>query len=324
MKVILPLAGLGTRMRPHTWSKPKPLLSIAGKPVLGHILDKLASLGIEGVVFIIGWLGDQIEAYVEAQYDFKTRYVVQEELRGQAHALYLARESLSGPCLIIFVDTLFEADLTDLESSDADVVAFVQEVEDPRRFGVAVQEGGRVVRLIEKPDTLEHRDAVVGIYYIREGAELVRAIEYLLENNIQTRGEFYLTDAIQVMIDRGAHVIARQVDVWEDCGQPDAVLKTHRYLLDTGHTNEIAVQNGVVIPPVHIAPSARIESAVVGPYVSVGENVVIRDAIVRDSIIEAGCTVEGVVLEGSLLGRNARITSSPKGLNVGDDDEIAL
>ena len=180
-----------------------------------------------------------------------------------------------------------------------------------------------MVRLTEKPDTLEHRDAVVGIYYIREGAELVRAIEYLLENNIQTRGEFYLTDAIQVMIDRGAHVIARQVDVWEDCGQPDAVLKTHRYLLDTGHTNEIAAERrGDSAGAYRTQRPNRERSS--GAVCLVGENVVIRDAIVRDSIIEAGCTVEGVVLEGSLLGRNARITSSPKGLNVGDDDEIAL
>jgi glucose-1-phosphate thymidylyltransferase len=324
MKVILPLAGLGTRMRPHTWSKPKPLLSMAGKPVLGHILDKLAPLNVQEVVFIVGWLGDQIEKYVGAHYDYKARYVEQKELKGQAHAIYLAHESLSGPCLIIFVDTLFEADLTTLEASDADVVMFVQEVEDPRRFGVAVQEEGRVVRLIEKPDSMEHRDAVVGIYYIREGAELVSAIEHLMEHDMQTKGEFYLADAIQVMIDRGAHAIAQQVDVWEDCGQPDAVLKTHRYLLDTGHTQEIEVRNAVIIPPVHIAHTARIEGSVVGPYVSVGENVVIRDAVVRDSIIEKGCHVEGMVLEGSLVGRNATIKSPARMLNVGDDDQITL
>jgi glucose-1-phosphate thymidylyltransferase len=324
MKVILPLAGLGTRMRPHTWSKPKPLISIAGKPVLGHVLDMLAPLDVDEVIFIVGWLGGQVQEYVEANYSFKTRYVVQEELKGQAHAIYLAKEYISGPSLIIFVDTIFEANLDDLAGRGMDALLFTQEVEDPRRFGVAVQENGQVVRLIEKPSGFEHRDAVVGVYYIREGAELISAIDHLLAHDLRTRGEFYLADAFQVMIDRGARIACEPVGAWEDCGQPDAVLHTQRYLMDRGHTQEIPVSDSVLIPPVHVAASARIENAVVGPYVTVGEGATIRDAVVRDSIIEAGATVQGLCVERTLVGRRAQIKAAPRVLNVGDDDALEL
>lgn len=324
MKAIIPLAGLGKRMRPHTWSKPKPLLNVAGKPVLGHVLDRIGLLDIEEVIFIIGWLGDQIKEYVGANYDFRAHYVIQEELKGQAHAIYLAREHLSGPCVIVFVDTLFEADLSVIEERSADAIIFVQEVEDPRRFGVVVEEGGRIVRLIEKPDGYEHRKAIIGMYYVNDAADLLDAIEHLLQQEIQTKGEFYIADAFQIMIDRGARIISAPVSVWEDCGQPETVLHTNRYLLEQGHTQEIDVQNGVLVPPVFIAKTAHIEDAIVGPYVTVCDHVCIRSAIVRDSIIEAGSTVENITLERTLVGRNARIRGSFKRLNVGDDDAIDL
>jgi len=259
---------------------------------------------------------------VDASYDFPTRYVVQKELRGQAHAIYLAKEYLSGPCMIIFVDTLFEADLSGLTKSSFDAVLYVQEVQDPRRFGVVVEKEGRIVRLIEKPDGFEHRKAIVGVYYVREGAQLIEAIAHLLEKNIQTKGEFYLADAFQVMIDRGAHIVSRPVAVWEDCGKPETMLHTNRYLLEHGHAQEIATENSVLIPPVHVAKSASIVNAVVGPYVSVGEHVQIKNAIVRDAIIEEGATIENIALERSLIGRNATIIGPFASFNVGDDDVI--
>jgi len=324
MKVILPLAGLGKRMRPHTWSKPKPLLNVAGKPVLGHVFDSISCLDIEEVVFIVGWLGDQIREYVEANYDFSTRYVVQEELKGQAHAIYLARECLAGPCMIIFVDTLFRADLSGLEEGSADAVLYVQEVEDPRRFGVVVEQDGRVIRLIEKPDGFEHRKAIVGVYFVKEGAALIEAIERLLAQDIQTKGEFYLADAFQVMIDRGARVVSRTVSVWEDCGTPEALLHTNRYLLSHGHARGPQLKSGVVIHPVHIAETARIANSVVGPYVTVGEDVRIEGTIVRDAIIESGSTLQDVCIEHSLIGRNATVKGSFRRLNVGDDAVVDL
>ncbi|OGO04402.1 MAG: nucleotidyltransferase [Chloroflexi bacterium RBG_13_56_8] len=324
MKVIVPLAGSGTRMRPHTWSRPKPLLNVAGKTVLAHVLDPFTSLEIEEMIFIVGWLGDQIREYVDANYDFSTRYVVQEELKGQAHAIYLAKEYLSGPCIIVFVDTLFEVDLSTLQQETADGMLFVKEVEDPRRFGVAVEAEGRVVRLIEKPDGFEHRNAVIGVYYIKDSAALVDAIEYMLEHNIQTKGEFYLADAFQVMIDRGARFITKSVSMWEDCGKPETFLHTNRYLLEHGHTQEIETKNSVLIPPVHIAKSAVIENAIVGPYVTVCDRVHITGSIVRDAIIDEGSIVENALLEYSMVGRDTTIRGSFRHLNIGDNSVMDL
>ncbi len=326
MKVIIPLAGLGKRMRPHTWSKPKPLINVAGKPILGHILDKIQPLpDIEEVIFVVGWLGAQITEYVEANYRFQTRYVVQHELKGQAHAVFLAKEFISGPCLIIFVDTLFEADLSVLKKHEQDdAVLFVQEVEDPRRFGVVVEEQGRVVRIIEKPSGFEHRKAVIGLYYIREGEQLIDAIDYLMTHNIQTQGEFYLADAFQVMIDRGARFGTESVSVWEDCGEPETLLHTNRYLLDHGHAQMAEVKNSVLVPPVYISKKALIENSIVGPYVTVCDDVHIKDAIVQDAIIEAGSVLENIALEHSLIGRNATVKGAFSRLNVGDDGLIDL
>ncbi len=324
MKIVLPVAGFGKRMRPHTWSKPKPLLNVAGRPILGHILDRFKGLDVEEVIFITGWLGDQIKEYVEANYDFTARFVVQEELKGQAHAIYMAREYLTGPCITVWVDTFFEADLQGLEKRPVDAVAYVKAVQDPRRFGVAVEEGGRIVRLIEKPKSCEHRNAVIGLYYIRDAAALVDAIRYLLEHDIQTQGEYYLVDALQIMIDRGAVFVSEQTPVWKDCGTPEALLDTNRYLLSNGFSQEIEVRNAVLIPPVYVANSAVIERSVVGPYVTVCDGVRITNSIVRDAIIEEGSTIEGVGLEHSLLGRNATIKGSLGRVNVGDNDQIVL
>ncbi|MBN1401293.1 MAG: NTP transferase domain-containing protein [Anaerolineae bacterium] len=319
MKVVLPMAGLGTRLRPHTWSKPKPLIEIAGKPVLAHVLDYVLPLGIDEVICIVGWLGDQIRDYIDAHYEVPARYVWQEELKGQAHAVYLAREHLQGPCLFTWVDTLFRADLSGLSQVDADAVAFVKEAEDPRPFGVAVVESGRVVRLIEKPKGFEHRQVVVGVYYVAEGAKLARAVESLLSQGIQTEGEFYLADAFNVMLGWGARMITRSVSVWEDCGVPDTLLKSNRFLLANGHHREAPTRNSVLVPPVYIAETAEIENAVIGPYVSVGEGAQVRGAIIQDAIVGRNACIEHVVLEHSLIGDSARVIGAVGSLNIGDD-----
>jgi glucose-1-phosphate thymidylyltransferase len=197
-------------------------------------------------------------------------------------------------------------------------------VEDPRRFGVVVEEGDRIVQLIEKPEGFEHRKVMIGVYYVQEGAELLSAIEHLLEHDMQTKGEYYLADAFQVMIDRGARIVSEPVSVWEDCGKPETVLQTNRYLLDHGHAQEVETSNSVLVPPVHIAPSAEIEGAVIGPYVTVGEDVHITNAVLRDAIVEAGSRIDSVVLESSLIGRRASILGPVRQLNVGDDNEIEL
>jgi glucose-1-phosphate thymidylyltransferase len=333
MKVIIPLAGFGKRMRPHTWSKPKPLLNVAGKPVLGHILDKLADLqaagtgsSVDELIFIVGWLGDQIEEYYKASgYPYPARYVEQRELSGQAHAIWLAREFLAGPVLIIFVDTIFEADLSGLGTSGLDGILYVKEVEDPRRFGVAaLGKDGLVTRLVEKPDGFENRLAVIGVYYIHDAAWLLRAIEELMARNMQTKGEYYLADAYTLMIEQGARFGVRQVAVWEDCGTPQDVLKTNRYLLGHGRGNgrEAATVDSVLIPPVYIAPSAQVEHSIIGPYVTIAENSVVKQSIVRDSIIDEGAYIDDTMLDRSLIGKDAIVRGRYRVLNVGDSSQV--
>ncbi|MGD8398147.1 MAG: sugar phosphate nucleotidyltransferase [Anaerolineae bacterium] len=329
MKVVIPLAGFGKRMRPHTWSKPKPLVNVAGKPVLGHVLDKIAALGnvdVDELVFVVGWLGEQIEEYyTQSGYPYPASYVEQRELLGQAHAIWLAREYLVGPVLIVFVDTVFEADLEGLEAAGLDGVLYVKEVEDPRRFGVAVVgEDGLVTHLVEKPSTFDNRLAVVGVYYVRDSAWLIAAIEELMARDIQTKGEFYLADAFSLMIEQGARFGVRQVSVWEDTGTPEAVLQTNRYLLEhgEGQTAQPATVDSVLIPPVYVAPTARVEHSIVGPYVTIAGRSVVRHSIVRDSIIDEDACIDDTMLDRSLIGKDAIVRGRYRVLNVGDSSQV--
>lgn len=325
MKAVIPVAGFGTRLRPHTYSKPKPLINVAGKPFLGYVLERLAALNPEEYIFIVGYLGEQIQHYVDTTYRLPARYVEQKELLGQAHALWLARDSIDGPIVILFADTLFEADLRDLDQVDADGVAFVKEVEDPRRFGVVELDArGYVTRFVEKPTSMENRLAVIGMYYIRNGPLLVKACEELMARGIRTRGEYFLTDALNVFLEYGQRLRVREVNVWVDCGTPEAVLETNRYLLAHGHDNSREAQReGVVIlPPVFISPSAHVRHAVIGPYATIADGCFIENAIIRDSIVDSGARIVNAILEGSLIGRDAYVGGRFRRFNVGDSSSI--
>jgi glucose-1-phosphate thymidylyltransferase len=324
MKVVIPLAGFGTRLRPHTYTVPKPLIPVAGKAVLGHILDKIVGMDVEEVVFIIGYLGDQIREYVEENYSFSSRYIVQEELKGQAHALYLAKEHMSGPVLIIFVDTIFETDLSVLRTEPSDGVIYVKEVQDPRRFGVVITEGGHITKLVEKPSTPVSNLAVIGLYYIRDSSMLMESIAELIARDIKTKGEYFLADALQLMIDRDAKFVARAVEVWEDCGKPETVLHTNRYLLEHGAGQVGATHNSVVVPPVYIDESAVIQDSVVGPYVSIAQGVTVTHSILRDSIISENALIQDANLTQSLIGKGAHVRGSAQRLNVGDTSTVDL
>ena len=324
MKVIIPLAGFGTRLRPHTYTVPKPLIPVAGKAVLGHILDKLEGLAIEEIVFIIGYLGDQIAEYVRANYGFPSRFIEQIELKGQAHAIHLAREHVSGPVLIIFVDTLFETDLGLLQDITSDGIIYVKEVEDPRRFGVVVTQHGFIARLVEKPATAISNLAVIGLYYLKDSHLLMKCLAELMRKDIKTKGEYFLADALQLMINRGSRLEARTVEVWEDCGKPETVLHTNRYLLEHGGAQETETQNSVLIPPVYIEHTAVIKDSVIGPHVSVaGEARIIR-SIIRDSIISERAQIEDANLSQSLIGKAAYVRGSFQRLNVGDSSQVDL
>lgn len=328
MNVVILLAGYGTRLRPHTYTRPKPLITVAGKPVLGHILDGISNVAVEKIAFVVGYLGDQFEPYVRAAYpEIQAEYIVQREANGQATAVLLAREAVSGPAAIIFGDTVTDADLSKLAGVDADGVAYVREVEDPRRFGVVQVDGdGYVTRVIEKPATMENRLALIGAYYVRDAAALMAACQELVDRNIQTRGEYYLADALNLMIERGARFRTERADVWLDCGKPDAVLETNRWLLGHGRDNsaEFSVGDSVVVPPVNIHPSARIERSVIGPNASIGAECVVRDSIVRDSIVDAGAHVSDLILANSLVGRDAMLIGRPHKFNVGDSSVVGF
>jgi glucose-1-phosphate thymidylyltransferase len=321
MKVIIPLAGLGTRLRPHTYTKPKPLINVAGKPMLAHILDKFKALEVEEYIFIVGYLGEQIEKYVSSEYAIQARYVVQQEMLGQAHALWLCREYVDGAVFMVFGDTLFETDLSEIGRKPQHSIAYVKEVADPRRFGVAVVgQDGFVKRFVEKPDSLDNRLAVIGMYYFTDGPALMHACQELMDKRIQTKGEFFLADALNLMIPQGSRFVTRMVDVWQDTGKPETVLATNRYLLAHGHDNsaEAAREGCVIVPPVHIHPSARIEHSVIGPNVAIGEGCKIVRSIIRDSIIDAGAHIEETTMDRSLIGKEAVVNGRYRSFNVGD------
>jgi glucose-1-phosphate thymidylyltransferase len=322
VNVILPVAGLGTRLRPHTWSRPKPLVTVAGKTVLDHVLDRLTRTELTRVVFVTGYLGDQIEQHVRKHYDFDAVFVRQDEPRGQSHAIIQARDAVHGPTLILFPDMIFEADIEQV-GGDCDGGIFVMPVDDPRRFGVVVVEDGLIRRLVEKPEQPVSDLAVMGIYYFREIQELIAAIDRQLSEDILTKGEYFLADAIQLMIEDGARIKPYQATVWEDCGTPDALLDTNRYLLK--QLTEVPAREGVVVvPPAYIAPDADVRHAVIGPYASIGAKAIVEESIIVDSIVDEGAIIQSVSIERSLVGKGALIRRDPWRVNIGDASELDL
>ena len=332
LKVVIPMAGLGTRLRPHTWSKPKQLVSVAGKAVLDHVLDTLSSIPdsmeIE-LINIVGYLGDQIESYIKAHYpDIKSYFVLQENPRGQSHAVQLAREYLRGPMLIVFADTLIETDLTFLPHEPTEAVAWVKPVPDPRRFGVAlVNDDDRVTRLIEKPDDMSNNLAVVGFYYFKEATDLLDAIDEQMRRGLQLKGEYFLADAINIMLERGLYMRTQKVETWLDAGTPEAILETNRYLLEHGLDNnpkELESDCVVINPPVFIHPTAKVSGSIIGPYVSLGAGCVVEKSIISDSILEDEAEAHGVILEDSLVGRRAVLKRRAGIINAGDNTVVTL
>ena len=323
MKAVILLAGLGTRLRPHTYSKPKPLVQVAGKPVLGHILDSLAELHLEETIFIVGYLGDQIQKYVTDHYpNMRARYVEQAEMKGQAHAILLAKEYIDQPVLIIFGDTIWETDFSRLERVTHDGLIYVKEVSDPRRFGVVQMHNGFVTQFVEKPSKPISNLAVVGVYYFRAWQMLMECIDALIERNVQTKGEYFLADAMQLMIEEGAKLEVETIPIWEDCGTREAILKTNRYLLAKQGSYAKQVEGSVILPPVYISDDAYIKNSIIGPNVSISENTKVENSIVRDCIISEGSQIENAMLESSLVGKDALVRGTFERLNVGDSSEV--
>ncbi len=324
MKAIIPVAGVGTRLRPHTFSYPKVLLNVAGKPIIGHIMDKLVDAGIDEAIVIVGYLGNMVEEWLTANYSIKFTFVNQPERLGLAHAIWMCRSFVNEeePLLIILGDTIFDVDLGPVLKSPCSTLG-VKEVDDPRRFGVAVMGEGKIEKLVEKPDTPISNLAIVGLYFLHKAAPLFSRIEHLIEQNITTKGEYQLTDALELMIEDGERFTAFPVHGWYDCGKPETLLATNETLLRK-QAPARKYPGCIINEPVFIASSASLVNAVVGPNTTVGEHAVIADAIVRDSIVGNNAKVGRIMLDRSIIGNNAVISGTPQEINIGDYSEIRV
>lgn len=327
MKVIIPLAGNGTRMRPHSWSRAKPLLNVAGKTVIGHLLDMMEAVTTEEVIFVINRQGEQVEEWIRHNYpQLDAHFVVQEEALGQAHAIWLCRDHLDdSPVMVAFGDGIVNADYSAISDTEADAVCLVQEMEDPRTFGVAViGEDGHISGFIEKPAGLEHKLAVAGIYWFRQGRQLHDALKTVLEEGRKTKGEYYLVDAYQVMLERGLKIAPKPTIFWLDAGKPDYMLSANARLLRLGYGSQDAVERSyaddfTVLPPVFIHETASVTNSVIGPYVNIEAGAVVQSCIISNSIIDAGAHLEKCILDGALVGENCRVIGKGKAPFIGDN-----
>jgi glucose-1-phosphate thymidylyltransferase len=321
---VIPVAGVGSRLRPHTHTVPKALINVAGKPMLAHILDELLRIGVDEAVFVIGHMGDQIAEYITRKYPRMTStFVEQPDRKGLGHAIWLTKEAVgSRPALIVLGDTIFRADFRGVLAAGVSSLG-VKEVEDPRRFGVAIVEGGRIARLVEKPDTPISRLALVGIYYIVNSTLLYGALDEMIAADRTTKGEYQLTDALEIMLQRDEAMTVFPVDGWYDCGKTETLLSTNRELLDL-EARPVEISGSVIVPPVAIDPSAVVRNSVIGPHVSVAAGAIVQNAVVRNSIINENAQVELILLDGSLVGDHAIVRGHFKRLNVGDSSEIEM
>jgi glucose-1-phosphate thymidylyltransferase len=321
MRAVIPVAGVGSRLRPHTYSIPKVLLNVAGKPIIGHILDRLVENGIDEATIIIGYLGDKIKEYVESNYRMRLDFIEQEERQGLGQAIYSARATFgSEPILIILGDTIFDFDLSELLRSEHSAIG-LKEVKDPRRFGVAALQNGYVEKLLEKPEKPPTNLAVVGLYYIKNPRVLIDSLGDIITRGIRTKGEFQLTDALQLMIERGQKIKPFTVDGWYDCGNQETLLATNRHLLEKKSTTR-TMEGVVVLPPVYLSPSCQITSSVIGPYATIADGAIVEESIVRNSIVSEEARVKKALLESSIVGNNAIVRGTYKRINIGDSSEI--
>ncbi len=330
MKAVIPLAGKGTRLRPHTLTTPKPLVKVGGRPVMSYILDDLIELGIEEIVFVVGYLQDVIRDYIAREYpQIRAHYVVQEVQDGTAGAIGLAEPYIDDELLILFVDTLFDADLTLARTLPAEWagVIWAKEVEDYQRFGVILtDEDGSMRRIVEKPKEPVSRLANIGLYHIRDWKLLFEGIRHVLAAPPGPGGEYFLTDAFQYMVDHGARIRTAPVGGWYDCGKIETLLETNHHLVTNGRggiaegasVTESRIEDGAI----RVEAGARLRRVVLGPNVTIEEGAVVEDAELRHCIVGAGAELRGVRLSNSVVGERAVVSGVHGRLNVGPWTEI--
>ncbi|MDI6839465.1 MAG: sugar phosphate nucleotidyltransferase [bacterium] len=333
MKVIIPAAGVGQRLRPHTYSIPKSLLMVAGKPIIGHILEKLNGIEFDEIILIVGYMKDKIKRYVNQNYNFNIRYVEQKERLGLGHAIWLTKDIVKNePALIVYGDTIFfkedfkkAVDLSaDRQDMGVDGCLGVRSVKDPTQFGIVEVEHGFIKHIIEKPTQPTTNLADVGVNFIRNTQLLFDCLKEIITNDVKTMGEFQLTDAFQLMVKRGAKLKPFRVKGWFDCGRLEGVLSTNRKLLKLECNKNIKIKEpvspsqcgSVIIPPVFIHPLAKITHSIIGPYVSIDKGSTIKNSIILDSIVNFNARIENLLLRHSIIGPNTAILGRPKRLGI--------
>lgn len=330
MKAIIPVAGAGTKLRPHTYTQPKALMPMAGKTILAVIVDALLHQGIEEYVFIIGYLGDKIQDYVMRTYPgLKCTFVTQNDRRGTGHAIWLTKDVIKNDeVLIVFGDTICDFDIKSILASETSQIG-IRRVDDPRGFGVAeVDDNENVLKVVEKPLIPKSNMAMVGVYKINETNLLFDALDVYLHDTADRDGEYHLTHAIQTMIEQGIPFKAFKVNNWFDCGKKETLLETNAILLkniaEKGGFTVPTFPDSVIIPPVNIGAGCKIENSIIGPSVSIGENTTIRSSIIRNSIVGSFAVLDEVVLKSSIIGSDAYIHGMSQSLNIGDNTDIDL
>lgn len=318
MKAVIPAAGIGTRLRPHTLSKPKALLPVAGRPILAHIVDDLAAAGIESFVLIVGYQGQKVrDWFTAARSGLNITYVEQERRLGLGHAVWTARDVVGDePFFCILGDTILKADFRALLSSPDSVIA-VRRVADPRRFGVVVKQGDRVTGFVEKPDVPPSDLAIVGAYYFREGGALFDALQRIVREDRRTRGEYQLTDGMQILLEDGHCFRTLEVSDWYDCGKRETWLATNRVLLER---DPEAAAAGFC----HLDPTATVCDSRLGPYVSLGAGAVVEGCVIRDAVIGARSVLRGCHLADSLIGDDCRVAGVRGAIDIGDHCELSV
>jgi glucose-1-phosphate thymidylyltransferase len=319
VNIIIPVAGEGTRLRPHTHAVPKSLLYVAGKPILGHILDNLEDLEISNFAIVLGAKAEAIVDFCN-RYPRDFKYVLQEKRLGLGHAIHLGAQNLEGPTLALLGDTIIDVDYKSFTAGKNNVLA-VKEVADPKRFGIVEVKGDDVIDLVEKPKTPKSNLAIVGLYYFQDITRVAGAIDYIIQHDIRTRNEYQLTDALKYMLDKGEKFKIAKIENWYDCGTAASLIDTNRHLLKKTHHYKKREQN-IILAPVYIADSATITESIVGPNVSVGEDVVVSNSIIKDSILNNGAKVENALLIESIIGANASVKSGYKKLSVSDSSVV--
>lgn len=328
MKAVIPVAGAGTNLRPLTYTQPKPLIPVAGKPIISFIIEQLREMGVDDFVFIIGYMGEKIQNFTEKTYpDLKATFIKQENRLGSGHAIWTAREAIQGEdeIIIFFGDTILDADFSEIMTSPNSCLA-VKRVDDPRQFGVVEYNAeGIVTKVVEKPKIPKSNMAMVGFYKIKEVDLLLKVLGENIENDRRTGQEYPLTDGLMRMTEEGAQLSIVKVNNWFDCGKKEILLETNAILLDKEEYASLALppyENSIIIHPVSIGEKCRIKNSIIGPHATIGNNAIIESTIVRNSIIGNYASLKEVVLQNSIIGNDTAITGMRQSLNIGDNTEI--